>query len=132
MGEVELTEEEFLTAYREAEAHYAAVLKAGNISRPSMAPIVTHPTMLIAVVLKKPSKQQMEQLHAAFSDDDKSFEEKEIVFKDAFIQGCLWPKEGTDHMAYLMEEAPGAVFHILPEELWRISGADRLSAKKGA
>lgn len=129
-GETLLTEAEFDAAILKVTRMYEGLMAEHGATRPSQLPILMHHSLLLAMVVRRPKKAEMDQLYGALRDDKLPKGETEIRFQADLVGRAVFPKSGTAHMAYLMEEAPAALFHVFPQQLFELMGADRISSKK--
>lgn len=129
-GETLLTEAEFDAAIAKVTKMYEDLLVKHGAKRPSQLPILTHHALLLAMVVKRPSKAEADRLFGYLRDENLGAEQTELQFQADLVKRAVFPEANTPHMAYLIEEAPGALFHVFPKYLLEICGADRISSKK--
>lgn len=126
IGEVILTEPEYDAAMAEATTIWEAARKTGG----RRAIILAHPKSLLAIVVKRPTGAECDRIVSIMQDDKLSEDETAAALRDDMVQRMLWPLQGSDAMAALMEDAPMAFGHIFPKMLLSYCGADTQAAKK--
>lgn len=125
LGEVFMTKAEY-----DAFVAETVQLYDGLVKQHKRITVITHPTFLIGVVIRKPTLPELDRLVSVQGDITIGEDQTRTIFRDDFTQRMLWPAQGSDQMAYLMEEAPGSFGHVLPQKLMEMVGADRIAAKK--
>lgn len=105
-------------------------LYQGLVKQHKRVTVLTHPESLLAIVIRKPSISETDKLIHTQQDMTVGGAETEAVFRDDLVQRTLWPAQGSEQMAFLMEEAPAAFGFVLPQRLMELVGADRVAAKK--
>lgn len=123
--EDEVTKNDYLAAIEAAKQ-----LIADTKKKEPRAVVMAHPSSLIAVMVKKPSRSEAEFLMKVLSDLTVDAEQTKQQVNGFFVNSLVWPAQASEAMAYLIEECPMAVESVFPDMMYEIAGADRSRAKK--
>lgn len=128
LDETTLTEAEFLAAIEDAKKIYADALK--DAGRPTRMKVLVHDKVLLATIIKRPTQAVADKMVKVMQDDETSEEETLAQLRSTLTQHILWPKEGSEPFAFVMEVMPIAFGHVFPKMLLNTLGADTLGTKK--
>lgn len=95
-------------------------------SRVKRIKVLAHPTLMIAVVVKRLNEIQAKKLLSDIRSDDKMIADNAAV--EAFRKAILWPSR--DVIADLAEMYPIAIDEVMPTQLVRAAGLVVGGAKK--
>lgn len=129
MAETECTEAEYAEAIAEARATYGAALR--KVKRPSACVVLAHPKLLLACIIRRPDGAEAENLLRIMKDPSVSEEETVVRLRDDFVRRLLWPAEGSEQLARVMEEAPLAFNQVFPAMVQEAAGSTEFAKKRG-
>lgn len=129
MTETELTEAEYLSAIEEARAIHRECLT--KVKRPTACVVLAHPKLLIAVIIRRPTPTEAETLLRIMKDESISEEETIARCRDDLVRRTLWPREGSEPMAYMMEDCPLAFTQVFPSMVQEASGHEAFAKRRG-
>lgn len=129
MDETIVTEAEFLSAIEDAKKVYSDALK--DAGRATRMKVLVHDKVLIATIIKRPTQAIADKMVSVMQDDDVSEEQTLAELRTIYTSHILWPKEGSEPFAFIMEVMPIAFGHVFPKLMLNTLGADNGAKKRG-
>lgn len=129
MTETVLTEAEYSAAIDEAREIYGECLK--KVKRASACVVLAHPKLLLAVIIRRPTSAEAEILVGIMADEAISAAETMARCRDDLVRRLLWPREGSEPMAYMMEDCPLAFTQVFPAMVQEAGGHSEFSKRRG-
>ncbi len=130
-----VTEADFDKAIEEAKGlvlKYRQTNQQLGITRPKQVAVFAHPEQLIAIIVRKPTAQELAALMKLRRDGDLTPEQVQEHFTGDLVQRTLWPTNGSLEMARLIDEEPAALKYAFTNMLLETVGASGLAqARRG-
>ena len=129
MDETLLTEAEFDDCMAKAKALYQSACEEAK-GKKKRARVLANEKQLIAVIVTKPSLTELDALSAMADDDSMTAKHYKESIRGLFTSNCVWPKQATQEMAWIMEESPASFGSLFPAAMMGLAGGDGDSVKK--